>query len=348
MHRLLRRIAIGVAAACTVMCAHAQPVVGWEEVLGQPASWYASSAARATADTVLLYQRPSGGWPKNIDMTNAAAEPTPPVREDATIDNGATTTQIRLLAQVAAAGTSGGRTGSYIAAALHGIDYLLKAQYPNGGWPQYFPLRRDYSRYITFNDNAMMNVMALLDDVSTARGGFTFVDEARRRAAGAAVDSGIGVILKSQIRVGGRLTAWCAQHDEITLEPRAARAFEHAALSGSESVAIVRFLMQRPPATAIIQSVDAAIAWFEQVRLPDGRWARFYELETNRPIFSGRNGVVRYKLEEIEKERQEGYAWYGTWPRTLVEKTYPAWKARVAGKQPKGFHHRGTEAQRFF
>src|SRR5687767_7717768 len=56
--------------------------------------------------------------------------------------------------------------------------------------------------------------------------------------------------------------------------------------------------------------------------------ARFYELRTNRPIFSGRDGVIRYNLDEIEQERRDGYAWLGAWPRALVDEEYPAWKKR--------------------
>jgi len=173
-----------------------------------------------------------------------------------------------------------------------------------------------------------MNVMTLLDEVAGGKPPYSFVDEGRRGMARIAVDRGVSVILQSQVRIDGVLTVWCAQHDEVTLEPRPARTFEHASLSGNESVAIIRFLMQRQPVPEIIAAVDSAVAWLQRVRLADGRWARFYDFKTNRPIFSGRDGVVRSALEEIEQERQEGYAWYGAWPKTLVEKQYPAWKQR--------------------
>jgi PelA/Pel-15E family pectate lyase len=320
-----------------VRCVHTQRLTRWQDILEQRAQWYATAEARAAADAVLLHQRPSGGWPKDIDMMLPPPDPTPPPRPDATIDNGATTTQIRLLASVgtAAGGAAPDRQRTYLDGALRGIDYLLEAQYPNGGWPQFFPLRKDYSRYITFNDNAMMNVMVLLDEVAGGKPPFAFVDTPRRHSARIAVDRGVQVILRSQIRIDGVLTAWCAQHDEVTLEPRSARSFEHASLSGNESVAIIRFLMQRQPTPEIIAAIEGAAAWLQRVRLADGRWARFYEFTSNRPIFSGRDGVVRYTLEEIEKERQDGYAWYGTWPKTLIEKQYPAWKSRGGGSEPQ-------------
>lgn len=308
-------------------CAHAQPVVRWGDVLEQSVAWYATPAARTVADAVLLYQRDSGGWPKDLDMTRAPAA-APPNRPDATIDNGATVTQIRFLAQVASA-AGPADAGRYRAAALRGIDFLLAAQYPNGGWPQYYPLRKDYSRYITFNDNAMANVLNLLNEVAGGGAPFTFVDAERRARARAAVERGVDLVLKAQLTIDGIRTAWGAQHDAVTLEPRPARSFEPASLSASESVGLVRFLMRQPPTSEIAAAVDAAVAWLRQVRLPDGRWARFYEFGTNRPVFAGRDGVVRYRLEEIEAERREGYAWLGTWPRALVEREYPAWKKRI-------------------
>lgn len=317
----------GTLAGCVVVAAVAAQQSGpvnWDEILEQPAAFYATPQARRIAEYVLQYQRDVGGWPKDVDMTRPPAG-APPARSDATIDNGATTTQIRFLALVAAS-RGPAEAEPCRNAARRGIEYLLAAQYPNGGWPQFFPLRADYSRYITYNDNAMVSVMSLLADVAAARPPFDFVSPDLRRRAGTAVERGTLVTLKAQIRVGDTLTVWGAQHDEVTLEPRAARAFEPAALSGAESVGIVRFLMLRPTTPEIVRAVDAAAAWFERARLPDGRWARFYEIGTTRPIFAGRDGIIRYRVEEIEAERREGYAWFGTWPQRLLDKEYTAWR----------------------
>ena len=46
-------------------------------------------------------------------------------------------------------------------------------------------------------------------------------------------------------------------------------------------------------------------------------WARF-TIETNRPMFSGRDGVKKYSLAEIERERRNGYAWYGNWGESVA------------------------------
>ena len=141
----------------------------------------------------------------------------------------------------------------------------------------------------------------------------------------------------------------------MTLEPRGARAYEHPSLSGAESAGIVRFLMTLPePSPAVVQSVPAACQWFADVKLEGLRqvrrdgdkvivqdpaapplWARFYEIGTNRPIFSGRDGVIKYALAEIEHERRNGYSWYGEWGEDVL-KEWAKWKVRAASPATGG------------
>ncbi|HRE84262.1 MAG TPA: pectate lyase, partial [Opitutaceae bacterium] len=331
--------------------------VTWSQALRQPTTWYASDEAVKIGEAVLTYQTPSGGWPKNWEMSRPEDDSFRQLREAErapTIDNGATTTQIRFLALVAEARAE----PRFTEAVARGIDYLFAAQYANGGWPQFFPLRTGYYTHITFNDNAMVNVLSLLRDVARGETPFTTLDASRRARASRAVERGIVCILRCQIETDGVKTVWCAQHDETTLAPAAARKFEPACLTGGESVGIVRFLMQQPnPSPEMIRSVQAAVAWFERVKLTgvrwdrvpapgmpkgvdavlvedpkaDPLWARFYEIGTNRPLFMGRDAVVRYSVAEIEHERRIGYAWYVTSPRTLLEREYPRWAKQWVG-----------------
>jgi PelA/Pel-15E family pectate lyase len=345
----------------------------WNEALSQPPAWYGSDAAVRVADNVLLYQRQSGGWPKNLDMARAlsekeAAEIAAQKRaSDATIDNGATYTQLALLAKV----HESRKLERHRQAFLRGMDYLLEAQYANGGWPQFYPLLPGYYSRITYNDNAMTGVLELLREVARAARPYSFVDEARRLRAARAVAGGVECILRSQVVVNGRRSVWCAQHDEVTLAPASARSYELVSLSGFESVAIVRFLMGlENPDARTRDAIDSAVAWFEEskltgIRVVDRRvaagasgfervvasdpaapplWARFYEIGTNRPIFAGRDGVVRYSLAEIEEERRNNYRWYVDAPAKLLAQDYPRWrdKWRVAAAVVE----KGAPAQR--
>lgn len=322
------------------------------EVLKQQPQWYGSVEARAIADSVIQYQSRQGGWPKSADLATPPRSPQDVPRPGDgranTIDNGATTTPMRFLALVAEA------TGEakYRNAFERGLDYLFAAQYPNGGWPQFYPLREGYYSRITFNDNAMINVLTLLREVGRGEAPYGFVDRSRRQQAPAAVARGIDVILRSQIRQDGRLTAWCAQHDEKTLEPAWGRAYEPPSLSGGETVGIVRFLMSiEEPTPAIIASIEGAVQWLRSVAMsgvrveriprPDGRserilitdpeappiWARFYELGTNRPLYLDRDSVYRYKFSEIGYERRSGYGYHGDWASSLLSEEYPRWRA---------------------
>lgn len=319
--------------------------------VNRPSAWYASPQGRHIAANVLSWQSELGGWPKNVDTANA-----PYAGQDRqkdlkpTFDNGATTDEIRFLARAySATGDKQDRV-----AMEHGVDHILKAQYPTGGWPQSYPPDQSYHRRITFNDDAMVRLLNLLRELySDSR--FDFLDSSRKQAARGAFDRGITCILKCQIKVTGQLTAWCAQHDEKDYSPRLGRSYELPSLSGAESVGIVRFLMSlERPSPEVVRAVEGAVAWFNAVKLsgikvvvvPDAKspkgtdkrvvvdpsapplWARFYEIPTNRPIFCDRDGVVKYHLDEIGYERRNGYAWLGDWPRKLLAKEYPAWKLR--------------------
>ena len=88
----------------------------------------------------------------------------------------------------------------------------------------------------------MVRILELLRDVAEETE-FEFVAKETRERCGRAFGRGIACVLKCQIVVDGVRTAWCAQHDEVTLEPRPARTFELASLSGGESAGILRLLM---------------------------------------------------------------------------------------------------------
>ena len=314
--------------------------------------------SRQIAETILLYQRDSGGWPKNYDRKEKLSKKerskvlSEKNKNDAMIDNGATHTEIRLLVETHNV-TPDKR---FRDAAIKGITYLLRAQYDNGGWPQRFPEPQGYAKHITFNDNAMVGVMSLLRDISGDRKRFSFVSQDLRAQCEQAIERGIRCILKCQIKVNDRRTAWCAQHDEKTYQPRKARSYELPSLSGNESVEIVHFLMQiDKPSQQVVAAIDGAVTWFEKSKLegikqvrvedptkPGGHdkvivkdakatpmWARFYDIKTNNPIFCSRDGIPRKTLAEISYERRNGYSWLGHYASDLLAKDFPAWEKRL-------------------
>ena len=313
----------------------------------QSVEWFQSEEGRRIADNVLTWQTPHGGWPKNRDT---ASEPFDGKIEDlrATFDNSATIGELRFLARAFRA-TSEPR---YQQAFLKGLSHILEAQYPNGGWPQFYPLSKNYHRHITFNDDAMVRILGLLRDVSESSD-YRFLKTEDRTKVEAALTKGIDCILRTQIKQDGKRTAWCAQHDEKTLAPAWARSYEPPSLSGAESARVVRFLMSlEEPTPEIIAAVEGSVEWFRNVAIhgmrfdeftdADGQddtrivadpdagplWARFYELGSNRPIFLDRDSVVRYALSEIGQERRGGYDYYGSWAARLLADEYPQWREK--------------------
>jgi PelA/Pel-15E family pectate lyase len=315
------------------------------------------------AEKMLIAQRNDGGWAKTLDGKTQPPPYNKPWdelykasindekgRNDATIDNNATVREIRHLAKA----FNDTKNEKYKESAEKAIAYLLKMQYENGGFPQFYPDTSNYRKHITYNDNAMIRVLELLKDVSEAKNAFENVGNTYREKAKNAVERGIDCILKTQIVADGKLTIWCAQHHYQTLAPVKARAFELASYSGSESVDIIEFLMKLDkPTPSVKKAISSGVTFFEAVKITGFKterikdatltrgedvivkpepnavmWARFYDLDTQKPFFCGRDGIKKATLAEIENERRAGYAWYGTWAADLLNKKYPKWKAK--------------------
>lgn len=290
-----------------------------------PDAWFLTDSARLVGANVMAHQIENGAWPKNVNFfhlpdTTVNSQFSIINLSEATIDNGATTTEIRFLMRLFAA------TGDSLCleSALRGVRYLLSMQYDNGGFPQYFPRRDHYHARITFNDDAMVSVLRLLREVSLRRAPYGPFPLSLSVEAAAAVDRGVACILACQYVQGGVRTVWAQQYDEHTLQPAPARAFELAGLCSAESAAIVEFLQTvSEDHPEVLPAIEDAMNWFRAHQLPDGRWARFYTLEDNRPFFCGRDGVMRFSLEEIEEERRNGYSWYNTRPAKLLRTSAP-------------------------
>ena len=311
-----------------------------EDLLRKPDRWYSGPRGKEAVANILSWQTAYGDWPKNVDTVGRPSNETEPLR--GTFDNGATTGELRVLAR--AYGVT--EDPEILHAFLLGFDHILRGQYRNGGWPQSFPLRGGYPDHITFNDNTMIRLMDFLRD-SARDQDFSFLDRARKASADAAWRRGVDVILRAQIMVNGQRTVWCAQHHPETLEPMGARRYELPSLSGGESASILRFLMSiEAPSEQEIRAVEAGVSWFREAEIQgkryvkengdrvlkddpeaNGLWARFYEIETNRPIFCDRDGILRYHIHEIGSERRNGYSWYGNWGRSVAE-AYESWTKR--------------------
>jgi hypothetical protein len=307
------------------------------------------TAARDAALALVRGQLESGGWDYKIEFDPAhRAEwryrlsdggATPPSRSSdsarpkgrnnsSTYDDNNTQSALRfLLAFLDAAKSSPDPRDAQIRDCLdYGLKKLLEAQYPNGAWPQRwdghphdpakFPVKpasipTDYAReqptgsyyaHYTLNDNAHRDLVVTLIDAWHRTGNITYRDAARRAA---------DYLILAQLPEPQPL--WAQQYDE-NLQPAWARAFEPPSITTSESAGVIRLLVDlylEFGDEKYLKPIPPAIAWLRKNEIAPGRWARLYELGTNKPIYGDRDKKIHYTLEEVSEERRRGYGWQG-------------------------------------
>ena len=333
--------------------------------LDRTASWYGSEDARRIAENVTTFQTPAGGWSKHTDFTQHRRTPGELFAADSssrfvgtndfdrpaevswsyigTFDNDATITELRFLGKVITASKT--NCVALEKSFTHGLEYIFAAQFPNGGWPQVWPLQGGYHDEVTFNDDAMLNVIRFVRDVSLGEKEFSFVPAGLRAQADAVWKRGLDCMLAAQITANGRRTVWGQQHDALTLQPSSARNYEMPGAASSESCTIVLFLMQLPnPNSNVVAAVHAAATWFKKTKI-EGKsfqvvgtesrklvdapgagpiWSRYYEIGSDKPIFGDRDQSIHNDVNEISRERRKGYGWFKDSAKR-VEQHYAKW-----------------------
>ena len=151
---ILRHLMLSALMACSFLAANSLAKSTWGTYARKPVAWFGTQEAALVARNILSYQSLQGSWPKNIDTT---AHPYEGEAADlkGTFDNGATVGELEFLAKM----LSTGNGTPYKAAFTKGLDHIVAAQYPTGGWPQLFPPGNGYQRHITFNDDTMVHLM---------------------------------------------------------------------------------------------------------------------------------------------------------------------------------------------
>ncbi|MGK9476197.1 pectate lyase [Melioribacter sp. OK-6-Me] len=314
------------------------------------------------ADNILLYQKENGGWAKNYDMLAILTEEQKEAllkskdMTNTTFDNWTTHTQVEYLARAYEIL----KDERYKVACLKGIEFILSAQYSNGGWPQFYPDTSGYRKYITFNDGAMAGIMRVLYNIVKKVPHYSFVEKDLYERSKVAFEKGLRCILDCQIKENGKLYAWGQQHDNVTLKPQKARTYELPSIANQESADLVLFLMDiDDPSPELINAIESAVSWFEESKIKGIRieekkiepkkykwstlsidrivvedstappiWPRYSELVTHKPLFSNRDGKKVYSLAEVAHERRAGYSWYTYLPQRVLDK-YPEWKKKL-------------------
>ena len=320
---LSRREGEGKASATTAWVQPpGTPTVGmaYLAAFGATGEAFYLDAARETAMALVRGQLRSGGWDYRIEFSpetrrryayrddvDAASD----ARNLSTLDDDTTQAALRFLIQVDQALEL--EDDAIHEAVAYGLDCLLKAQYPNGAWPQRFdafpdpsqfpvkrasypvswprehPSRRYYTHY-TLNDNTLSDMIRTM--LLAAR----IYDEPRYRQA---AERGGDFLILAQMPEPQ--PAWAQQYD-LQMHPAWARKFEPPAVTGGESQGSMRVLMALYRETGqqkFLEPLPRAIAYFRRSTLDDGRLARFYELETNRPLYFTRDYQLTYSDDDM-------------------------------------------------
>lgn len=191
-------------------------------------------------------------------------------------------------------------------------EFILRSQYPKtGGWPQSFPVPSNYGRCITFNDGNFSNIITAL---------FKLYRETRDMHYRAAAHRGGECILRLQ--GGDGQSIWAQQYDPDTLEPAWARKFEPPGYTPAESSRVCDTLIELFVETGdnrYVESLGRALKWYETHKLENGKYARLYEPDTQRPVYGRRDKAVKvYNFADA----CEGYGWQGTWYPHEAKKAY--------------------------
>ncbi len=257
-------------------------------------------AACAAADALIWGQLACGGWQYSIDFDPTESRECYyrrdllagiPKREDqrdqGTFDDDTTQSATCFLIAIAEAS----REQPHRDAAEYALDFILRAQFENGAWPQRYPLSESgYSRYYTFNDRAINDCIATMLEAWRAWGHERYSQSALR---------GGDFIIASQL--APPQAGWAQQYD-WDMNPAWARKFEPPAVCAADTSSNIRTLVDlylETGVTRYLEPIPAAIAWLEQSQIAPGRWARFYELGTNRPLYFNRKYELVYTADNL-------------------------------------------------
>ncbi len=278
--------------------------------------------ARQTAAALVQGQLESGGWDSLMELggetrgqyayrTNAQDTRAPRRRNATTLDDNKTQSALRFLMNL-------DRELHFKDEAIHecdlyALDHILDAQYPNGAWPQRFsqppqagafpvipanyppswsreyPNTR-YAGFYTFNDNAIGDMIDVM-----FRAYWVYGDERYRDSA---VKAGDFILLA---QMPDPQPAWAQQYNQ-QMQPAWARKFEPPAVSGGESQGVLSALLnvfEYSGEKRFLAPVERALKFLESSTLEDGRLARFYELNSNRPLFFTKDYQLTYDDSDV-------------------------------------------------
>ena len=259
-------------------------------------------AARDVARALVWGQRQIGGWDHRVDVAHLTADAKTPGRKKGrcTFDDNITQGALKFLIEA-----DSEIDEPWLTEGIElGIAFMIKSQFANGAWPQWYPLRGGYHDYYTFNDNTINDCIDVMLKAHKAYGKDEYL---------ACAERGGDFIIASQL--AGPQAGWAQQYSH-DMKPAWARRFEPLGVCSAVTARNMRTLVQLYLYTRndkYLAPIPAAIEWLDNSKIRDNLWARLYELKTNRPIYGDREdgNKVHYDYEKVSLKERTSYAWRG-------------------------------------
>ncbi len=299
-------------------------------------------AATAAGEALLAGQLRSGGWSHAIDF-DAKGKRSGDYRSglgrgknNSTFDDGTTQAALLFLMQL-------DQAHKFQHAAIHegaqyALDSVLQAQFPNGAFPQVWTgpvskqpiLKASYPKYDWKTENHVKeywNFYTLNDDLAgditpTLIAAAEIYQDKRPREALRRLGD---FLLLAQMPEPQ--PAWAQQYN-YEMHPCWARKFEPPAITGYESQDAIRTLMEVYRQTGdkrYLAPIPKALKYLQACVLPDGQMARYYELQTNRPLYMTRDYQLTYDDSDVPTH-------YGWKHRPKLDQLQSEYDALLAGK----------------
>jgi hypothetical protein len=246
-------------------------------------------AARDAASALICGQNALGGWEHTIRFNR-------PQAQRVSFDDDQTQGAIRFLMAL----DQDIDDDTLTQAIDKALALMIEAQLDNGGWPHMYPPRGNYHDYATFNDQGINDCIRVMMDA------IRYYDEP--------------VYRESLNRVGRFLMisqlpppqpGWAQQYNEY-LQPAWARDFEPPAVCPAVTVNNLMTLMDLYELThhsLYLKPIPDALRWLEQIRMPNGLWARFVELGTGKVLYYDRDRIRVNTAADLHIERRTGYGY---------------------------------------
>ncbi|MCQ2246045.1 MAG: pectate lyase [Bacteroidaceae bacterium] len=312
-------------------------------------NYFLTDMALNTAEHVLLYQLPDGGWPKGIyypaEMSALEVQNAEQKKKDlkSSLIEKTTIAEIHFMSNMYQATTR----KRYRKAAEDGLLYVLNTQLPNGAWPL---LQKEGRNLMTYADNSFVDIMLTLKRISEGKAPYDYFSAEIRKRCKEAFDKGVSFILASQCtNANHELTVWCTFYDTETIQPCAGAKYEPLALNSLVSDDLVYLLLSvKEPSLSIQKAVMGALNWYDAHKItglarqnyvnkqgkrdfkyiddrhaPD-MWSRYYTIDDSTPYFCEADGEQKPTIDDLSYDARRAISWYNNDGIKLLRATAPS------------------------